>query len=122
MEWVMHQVIPSRVRGVNQKLRAALGKIADALAGRGNFAVEDVRAIAEPVREMASLVCEADRLRAGEPDLRSELETYARNLEELQTGLDRIRCVLLARCAQMEAQRGHMQTVRLWATTWQQTR
>ncbi len=110
-----------RVRGANAKLRALLGRIGDALAGRRNFGVEDVRAIAEPVSEMAPVVCEAERLRVDVPGLQGEFETYAKNLGEMHAALDRVRCVLLARCAQTEAQRGHLETVSLWAATWRQT-
>ena len=110
-----------RVRQANAQLQLFLGRVAEALAGRLNFTAADVRAIAEPVREMTSVVSAAERLCAATPELRHELETYARNLGAMDQAFDRLRCVLLARCAQIEAQRGHAETVRRWAGTWQQT-
>jgi hypothetical protein len=81
-----------------------------------------VRAIAEPVRQMAPLVGRAERLRAESPAWREELDLYASNLAQMHQALDRVRCVLLARRAQLAARRGHLETVRRWAGTWQQTR
>jgi hypothetical protein len=109
------------VRGSNTKLQMLLARVREALAGRANFGVEDLRAIAEPVAEMAPIIAESTQLRAVAPELHSELEIYTQNLGEMQTALDRVRCVLLARCASLEAQRGHLETVSLWAAAWQQT-
>jgi hypothetical protein len=39
----------------------------------------------------------------------------------MDQAFERLRCVLLTRCAQVAARRGHLETVRLWAHTWQQT-
>jgi hypothetical protein len=110
-----------RVRGANAKLQMLLRRVADALAGKRNFSVEDVRAIAEPVAEMTPIVSQAEQLRAAVPELHGELDAYGKNLGELQIALDRVRVVLLARSAHVEAQRGHLETVGLWAATWRQT-
>jgi hypothetical protein len=110
-----------RIRQANAKLQLFLGRVGEALAGRQNFTAEDVRAIAEPVSEMAPVVCHAEHLRAVVPQLRDELEIYAQNLSEMDQAFDRLRCVLLARSAQIETQRGHLETVRLWADAWRQT-
>lgn len=110
-----------RVRGSNSKLQGLLQKVGDALAGRTNFGVEDVRAIEQPVAEVAPILSEAVQLRAIVPELDQELKVYGQNLGEMQAALDRIRCVLLARSASVEAQRGHLETVNLWTAAWQRT-
>ncbi len=117
----MNSGVLEQVRGSNSKLRGMLRRVGDALAGRANFGVEEIREIAEPVSRMAPVVAEANQLRAESPELRNELEHYAHNLGELNTALERVNCVLLARCASIEAQRGHLEAVRMWATAWQQT-
>jgi hypothetical protein len=109
------------VRRANSKLQTLLQRAADALAGRRDFGVEDVRAMAEPVAEMAPIVSEARHLREAVPELHGELDIYAKNLGQLQTALDRVRVVLLARCAHLEAQRGHLETLGLWAAAWRKT-
>jgi hypothetical protein len=117
----MRDVILNRVRGANAKMESLLRRADGALAGRQNFSVEEVRAIAEPVAEMASIVSEAEHLRTTVPELHGELNTYAKNLGEMQTALDRVRVVLLARCAHMEAQQNHLETLGLWAAAWRKT-
>ena len=117
----MSAAVLEQVRGSNSKLRGMLQRIGDTLAGRANFGVEEIREIAEPVSRMASVVAEADRLRAESPEFRNELEHYAQNLGELNKALERVNCVLLARSANIEAQREHLEGVRLWASAWQQT-
>jgi hypothetical protein len=111
-----------RVRQANARLQRFLEHAGEALAGRRNFSAADVRAAAQPVREMAPVVAQAQQLRVAHPGLREELERYARHLAEADRALDRLRCVLLARGAQIAARRGHLAAVRLWAGAWQQTR
>jgi hypothetical protein len=118
----MERVLLSRVRQANAQLQQQLHGIAEMLAGRARFAVAEVRAIAEPLEHMAPLLAEGQRMRSGWPELDAELNSYAQNLRALQTGLDRVRLVMLARCAGIEAQRGHLEAVGLWAAAWQQTR
>jgi hypothetical protein len=110
-----------RIREANGQLQLFLARIGEALAGRRNFTAEDVRAIAEPLRNMAPVVSQAQRLRALAPELRGELDIYAQNLGQMEQAFARVRCVLLARCTQIQAQRGHLETVQLWARTWRQT-
>jgi hypothetical protein len=117
----MDSSILRHVRGANSRLRALVRVTRDSLAGRRNFGVEDVRAIAEPVSQMAPLIEEAQSLRTLEPELDGELEAYAGNLGEMQEALEQMRFMLLARRAQMDAMRGHLATVRLWADTLRQT-
>lgn len=117
----MNSAVLEQVRSSNSKLQGMLRRVGDALAGRANFGVEEIREIAEPVSRMESVVAEANQLRAESPELRNELEHYAHNLGELNTALERVNCVLLARSASMEAQRGHLEAVRMWASAWQQT-
>jgi len=121
MERLMEDSILDRVRGANMRLRELLGSTLDALAGRRNFTVEDVRAIAEPVAQMEPIVAEAKRLRTLRPELDGELKTYAGNLDELQVALQHTRVMLIARLANMEALRGHLETVGLWTAALRQT-
>jgi hypothetical protein len=117
----MKETVLSRVREANSKLRMLLDRADDAIAGRRNFEVQDLREVQGPVAGVAPLLDEAARLRPSTPDLNSELQSYAHNLKAARTALDRVRVVLLARCASIEAQRAHLQTVSLWSSAWAQT-
>lgn len=118
----MELPVIDRVRRVNAELALLLRRVGETLAGRSNFALEDVRAIAKPVTDMAPIVSQAPRLRAAAPELRDELAIYAQNLGQLNAALERVRFLLLVRSAHMEAQRAHLETVGLWAAAWQKTR
>jgi len=110
----MKDSIVEYVRNVNEKLRALIARTRDSLGGRGNFDVEDVRAIAEPVGQMQTIVTDAAQLRTIHPDLDGELEAYAGNLGEMQVALDQMRFMLIARRAHIEAMRSHLETLGMW--------
>jgi hypothetical protein len=78
--------------------------------------------VTEPVTQMEPIVAEAKRLRTLRPELDGELEAYAGNLGELQVALQHTRVMLIARLANMEALRGHLETVGLWTAALRQTR
>jgi hypothetical protein len=117
----MTAAILQTVKSANLKLRGFLHRAEESLSGRKTFGVDDLRAAQEPVSEMGKVMDDATRLRATSPDLNSELAAYSRNLEEAQVALDRVRVVLLARCASIEAQRAHLSTVSMWSSAFTQT-
>jgi hypothetical protein len=110
----MKESILDQVRSANEKLRALTSRTRDSLAGRGNFEVADVRAIAEPIGLMQPIVTDAERLRTIHPELDGELEAYAGNLGEMQVALDQMRFMLIARRAHIEAMRSHLETLGMW--------
>ena len=117
----MNPSILDSIRGANVKLRTLLERTRDALGGRQSFSVEDVRAISAPVAQMQPIVEEAkDRLTV-QPEVQGELQAYAGNLAELQVVLQQMRVMLLARRANVEALRGHLETVGLWTVALRQT-
>lgn len=99
-----------------------ISRMREALAGRQNFQPEDVRELSEPVAEMEPILAEAKRLRTLQPDLDGELEAYTGNLGEAQKALEQLRFMLLARRANLDAMRSHIETVGYWAAAYRQTR
>jgi hypothetical protein len=71
---------------------------------------------------MEPIVSHAADLRAKDAELDADLKAYTRTLKELQTTLEQVRFMLLARQAHVAATRGHLETVNLWATAFKQTR
>ena len=59
----MKETILTSVRDANKRLRALLNSAEDAIAGRRNFTVEDLRSAQEPVSKMKPLIDEAKRIR-----------------------------------------------------------
>lgn len=118
----MSESILQRVRAANTKLRPFLVQIREALAGRSNFDVTNVRAIAEPVGDMAKILDEAKELRQFDPSLDQELKVYSGQLAEMNVELERMRFMLLARRAHIETMRGHIETLGLWSAALRMTR
>jgi len=106
--------ILDQMRGANANLRALLSRTRNSLAGCGNFNVEDVLAIAEPVAAVQPIIDEAENFRAMHPELAVELDTYKGNLEEMQEALEQMRVMLTTRRAQIEAARGRLATLNMW--------
>ena len=117
----MREAILGRVRSVNAQLQALLVETREALAGRRKLALEDLRAMSQPVAQMTPIVAEVARLRRESPELDSEVAVYEQNLGAMRSTLEAVRCVLLARCASLEAERAHLESVTLWAEAWQRT-
>jgi hypothetical protein len=122
MEGITESALSVRVHAVNAKLASMISRMREALAGRQNFQPEDVRELSEPVAEMEPILAEAKRLRTLQPDLDGELEAYTGNLGEAQKALEQLRFMLLARRANLDAMRSHIETVGYWAAAYRQTR
>jgi hypothetical protein len=117
----MTAAILQTVKDANLKLRGFLHRAEEALSGRKTFGVDDLRVAQDPVSEVGRVMDDATRLRAKSPELNNELAAYSQNLEAAQVALDRVRVVLLARCASIEAQRAHLSTVSMWSSAFTQT-
>jgi hypothetical protein len=117
----MNSTAVEKVRGSNAKLEFLLGRTRDALAGRTNFGVEDLRAISEPLRAMEPIVRESARLRGRQPELDGELKSYTSNLQQLQVLLERVHLMLIANLANVQEKRKHLATLGMWVAAWQQT-
>jgi hypothetical protein len=117
----MTENIVARVREANSKLKTLLNSAEEAIAGRRNFTVEDLRTAQGPVAKMRPLIEEAKRICDSDDSVWNELQDYATNLKAAQVALDRVRVVFLARCASVEAQRAHLESVRMWSSAWAHT-
>ena len=92
------------------------------LKGQHDFSVETVRALAQPVSEMAPIVARAKELREMQPEVAGQLDLYLGQISELRSVLESVRVMLLARRASLQADRGQLEAVSLWATALSLTR
>jgi len=121
MERLSENPVRDQVRRANLRLRDILLRARDALAGRQNFTVQEIRALSGPLAEMRQIVSRAAELRAADAELAVELNHYAVTLEELQTSLERVRFMLVARQTHLAAAQGNLERVALWAGALKQT-
>lgn len=110
------------LRAANDKIRSALVRTREALEGRQEFTVDDIRATSETLLSVAPLVSRAGELREGNEALDTAFDEYAKNLRELQANLERVRFMLVGRQAQLGTARDHADRVSRWADTLQKTR
>jgi hypothetical protein len=111
-----------RVQSANSRVQEILSRARGALEGREDFTAQEIRALSEPLREMREIVSRSADLRATDAALDAELDRYGATLEELQTNLEQVRFMLLARKAHLSATHGHIERVTLWTEALKQTR
>jgi hypothetical protein len=70
---------------------------------------------------MAPVVAQAAELRAREPEISSELDSYKSHLGELQMTLEQVRMMLLARRTQIATGQDQIEAVSQWAAALRQT-
>ncbi|MGD0907236.1 MAG: hypothetical protein ABSA96_06620 [Candidatus Acidiferrales bacterium] len=117
----MENSIQDRVREAEAKLRSLLTRARDALAGREDFTVKDIRSISERLGHMEPIVAQSRDLRAKDVHLDADFKAYAKTLKQLETTLEQVRFMYLARLAHLDAARNHRETVNLWVTAFKQT-
>ena len=111
-----------KISSVNGRLAALLGETKQALRGERDFGPEQIRALRDPVSEMDPIMSGSQELRVLQPELAGGLDLYKSQIGDLQDTLEKVRVMLLARQAQMLADRSQLHAVNHWANTLGQTR
>lgn len=111
----MGGAIKEKIRATNTRLAFLLEETRRALRGERNFGPEQVRAISQPVTEMAPLLAGAKELTAEEPELEPEIARYKEQLRELHTALEQVRMMMMANRGQVEQARQQLDAVSRWA-------
>lgn len=117
----MSSAVVERVRQLTSRVSVLLEHAREALRGRRRFGPEDVQAIRAPISEMAPIMADAERLRLLQPELDGSLKEYRLKLGELRETLIQVRLLLIARRANLQAARGHLETIALWAEALKRT-
>jgi hypothetical protein len=122
MERVVDSALYGKIGNINAQLAAMLADTKRALAGEREFGVEQVRSLSEPIAAMALVMERAAELRKLHPEIAGPLDLYKSQLSELQTTLEQVRMMLLARRSQMDAGRVQLEAVSQWANALGHTR
>jgi len=117
----MGEGLRQTIERVNARLVVLMEDARRALRGEGEFNVESVRQLREPVEEMAPIVAQSPNLRSTQPEIVGQLDHYKAHLGELQTTLDHLRVMLLARQASLCSDQTHLSAVSNWAAALRQT-
>lgn len=82
--------LAEQIARVNKRMIELLEEAHKDLRGEGNFGVEEIRKLREPLNEMDPVMRQAGELQRTSPDISPELELYKSHLAELSTILDQL--------------------------------
>ena len=110
-----------RFAAANQMLGEFLRKVDGLAKGTDSITEQDMQSLSQRLNNMAPEV--ADTMNAQTPanGQQDELLEYIRNLSSLQTALETVRCVMLARKTELDGARRHLQALQGWVNAYNQT-
>lgn len=111
----------NRLLSANRELHSFEKRVDELVRGTGHIAAQDLRALGGLLRSMAPEICEPVSGGSGDARLGAVIREYVGNLRTLQTSIERVRCVMLARRAQMGAERQRLNRLHGWADAYRQT-
>ena len=105
----------------NREVQVFLKRVEDLVQGRGDIGGDDLRRIGRLLQSMAPELGELSREVSTNAGMQAPIREYASNLRALQTSFERIRCVMLARRVQLDAERQRLNQLHRWADAYRQT-
>lgn len=110
-----------RFLAANESLRTFLRKAEGLASGTSTINELDLESLSRHLSNLAPEVGDASRGETLDAGLREEIAEYVRNLRALQMALEKVRCIMLARKTQNEAQRRHLIELQGWVKAYQRT-
>ena len=110
-----------RFLAANQGLRDFLHRVEKLVTGTGTITDGDLKALSQRLSNLAPEVGDASRGETLDADLRNEIAEYVKNLRALQTALEKVRCIMLARKLQLEGAKRHLYGLQGWVNAYNQT-
>jgi hypothetical protein len=105
----------------NRDLRAFLARVDGLASGRDDLKPDDLRALGRLLESMAPEIAQASPEDAADTNLQIQVKEYISHLRTLQSALEQVRCVMLARRAELDVARQHIEGFRGWADAYRQT-
>jgi len=111
----------SRLSLANRELRNFLRRVDGMVLGQGDIGADDLRTIGKLLQSIGQEICESRRGPSADTELPALIQEYAVNLRAARTALEKVRCVMLARRARMDRDRGRVSQLQGWANAYRQT-
>lgn len=121
MECVMDKHKHERFLAANKELRDFLCRVENLVKGTGTITDGDLKALSRRLSTLAPEVGDASRGETLDADLRDEVAEYVKNLRALQTALEKVHCIMLARKLQLEGAKRHLYGFQEWVHAYSQT-
>jgi hypothetical protein len=110
-----------RVRAASRELCSFLQRVENLAAGKNDIGPDDLSRIKALLHTVGAVISNSQHAIAADPDLQVLLKEYASNLRATQKALEQVQCVMLARRAQMDQERGRIDQFQSWANAYRQT-
>jgi hypothetical protein len=121
MERVMGQLHHERFLSANQDLRDFLHRVDKLAEGTGTITDSDLKSLSARLSTLAPEIGDASRSETLDAGLRNEVAEYVKNLRALQTALEKVRCIMLARKYQLDSAKRHLYGMQEWVNAYNHT-
>ena len=105
----------------NHELGELLRRVDGLARGTESITEGDLEYLSRRLSMLAPMVGDASRGETLDASLQNEIATYVKNLRALQVALEKVRCIMLARKAQMDIAKRHLHGVQAWVDAYNQT-
>ncbi len=110
-----------RFAAANQELSQFLRRVDGLATGTDSITERDLQALSQRISTLAPEVGDASRGERLDHEIQNEIAEYVTNLRALQTALERVRCVMLARKLQLDGAKRHLHGLQKWVDAYSQT-
>jgi hypothetical protein len=110
-----------RFIAANDELRGFLRRVDGLANGTQSVSEGDLRSVSQRIANLGPEVGDASRGATLDQPLQEEIAEYVRNLRALQSALERVRCIMLARKVQLESAKRHVEGVKGWVDAYNHT-
>ena len=110
-----------RFAAANEELRGFLERVDGVANGIASVTDGDLRAVSQRIANLSPEVGDASRGETLDSQLQMEIDEYVRNLRSLQNALEKVRCIVMARKAQLESSKRHLDGLQSGMNAYNQT-
>ena len=111
----------NRLLSANRELHSCLERMDALVHGKSDIGADELRALGQLLEATTPEVSEAKRNVPVDAVVQSQVQEYIGNLRALQVSLEQVRCVMLARRADLDVARQHIQGLQGWVDAYRQT-
>jgi hypothetical protein len=105
----------------NIELSEFLRRVDGLASGTESITERDLQSLSRRLSTLAPEIGDASRGVTLNETLQDEIATYVKNLRALQTALEKVRCIMLARKMQLEGAKRHLHGLQGWVNAYHQT-
>jgi hypothetical protein len=110
-----------RFATANRELSDFLKRVDGLSSGRESISERDLLSLSERLNTLSPEIGDATRGATLDQFLQNEIDTYVKNLRALQTAMEKVRCIMLARKFQLENAKRHLNGLQAWVNAYNQT-